>query len=673
MRRKGFYPRFAARSIGLNKAMYWPYLLMSMLMIAVFYIMCYLSAPDTLSAMGAGSTIKLVMDLGVIVVGVFAAIFLYYCSTFLTGRRMKEYGLYNVLGMGKRNIARIMLWETALTFIVSLAGGLLLGISLARAAEILMIRIMDAKITTVLSINADAVLLSAEVFGGVFAVILLVNLMRMRLSNPMALIKSERVGEKPPKANYLVALIGAVLLGFGYYLAVTVDNPMTAIVFFFLAVLAVIGGSYLLFMSGSVALCRVLQRNKRYYYKTNHFVSLSSMTFRMKRNGAGLASICILCTMVLVILSSTLCLYTGIEDLLRICYPQDMAVALTRNGDDGLSQADENAFYDAVESSLYSLGYAFDNPRSLRTHGVIGYIQGGNFVTGQDIDPLFANGTQILLYPLSDLENLTGEHIALHERELLFHALKGNDPGESLAFFGGEEYAMTPVETIPEVFAAPCYRISYDCLLLFAEDFDDVRDMMVKNADPLLIQETEMYIYFDSSAQGEENKALCKNLGDALRKEMNMRFEAGQYRLKTVDRFTASEELYGMYGGLFFIGLILGGVFALAAVLIIYYKQISEGYEDAGRFALMRQIGLTDDEIHHSITSQVLTVFFAPLLMAGLHVLFSMPMVRLVLRAFGMHNATLFYSVSGICFAVFALIYAAVYFITSRTYYKIVR
>ncbi len=675
MKRIGFYPRLAAQSMGKNRALYLPYLLMSALMVAVFYIMCYMCTPGTIGAMGAGETTLIVMNLGMMVVGVFAAIFLYYCNTFLVGRRMKEFGLYNVLGMGKRNIARIMIWETLLVMLLALAGGLVGGISLARAAELLMIRILDAKLTTGISVSPMGVLRTVQVFAGIYLVILLVNLLRMRLSNPMALLRSESAGEKPPRANWIMAALGAALLGFGYYLAVTVDDPITAIFFFFLAVLVVIGGTYLLFMAGSVTMCRVLQKNKRYYYKTNHFISLSSMAFRMKRNGAGLATICILCTMVLVILSSTLCLYTGIEDLVRITYPREMTVSLERHGGYEITDADEAALTDSIRSMVEAEGDSFENLQSLRAYSTNGHIHGGSFASESDMNHATTKVTELYIYPLSKYEALTGEAVTLREGELLAHTLKGNFRGDSLSIFGGDSYALKHVDTVPELFAAPCYRVIFDCVLLFAEDFEGIRAAMQDQADPdEIYQRNNVYLYFDTSAEGEAIIDLQNRMWPVVWDTVERQFaREGGFSLDIKNVHTAREEFYGMFGGLFFIGLILGGVFSLAAVLIIYYKQISEGYEDAGRFALMRKVGLDDSEIHRSINSQVLTVFFAPLMMAGLHVLFAMPMVKLVLRSFGMHNASLFYSVTGMCFIAFALIYAAVYFITSRTYYRIVR
>ncbi len=670
MKRTGFYPRLALQSMSKNRALYLPYLLMSILMIAVDYIMCYLCSPVVIKAMGAGELTLVVMVLGRAVIDVFSAIFLYYCNTFLIGRRMKEFGLYNVLGMGKRNIACIMLWETLLTAAAALTVGLLLGVSLARVAELLMIRLLQAEIATTITVDWMNLLRTAEVFGGIYLVILLVNLLKMRIANPMELLRTENAGERPPKANWLVALLGAVLLGLGYYLAVTVDSPLTALLLFFVAVLLVIAGTYLLFISGSVTLCRLLQRNKRYYYRANHFISLSSMAFRMKRNGGGLATICILCTMVLVILSSTLCLYTGIDETARMTYPRDLSASLVFEDGTLLPAEAQDALARQVRADFEAEGYRSENFIHLPALHAYGTRNAQAITREQNWGDDLSSGEMIcLFYPLSTYESLTGEEVPLVSGELLAYPLRGKAPGDALSFYGSEPYAIRRVKSIPDVFIAPVYRVAYDCIIFFVDDFPAFAADLRTRSDAV---SSNLHLYMDvpeySERLGEAQTAFSKCFGKAVEAFTDQR----SFHL-VVQARTLKRELYGLFGSLFFLGLILGSVFSLTAVLIVYYKQISEGYEDAGRFAVMRKVGLDDRQIHRSINSQVLTVFFAPLLMTGLHGLFAMPMVLLMLRSFGMNNAALFYGVSGVCFVVFAVLYAAVYFVTSRTYYRIVR
>ncbi len=670
MKRHGFYPRLALQSMSKNRALYLPYLLMSVLMIAVDYIMCYLCVPSVIIAMDAGEVTRIVMVLGRAVIDVFSAIFLYYCNTFLIGRRMKEFGLYNVLGMGKRNIACIMLWETLLTAGIALLGGMLLGVSLSRAAELVMIQLLQAEINTTISVDWPNILRTAEVFSGIYGVILLVNLLRMRIANPMELLRSEHAGERPPRANWLVALLGAGLLGFGYYLAVTVESPVEALVFFFAAVLLVIAGTFLLFISGSVTLCRLLQRNRKYYYKTNHFISLSSMAFRMKRNGGGLAAICILCTMVLVILSSTLCLYTGLEEMVRMTYPRDLTASLIFEGGNPLSAEEQEALIQQTLTRFEAKGYHAENTVSLTALRTCGKITGQAVVRDRPWDGDILPGEMIFLfYPLSAYEAATGEDAALAPGELLAFTLRGKTPGNALSLYGSEPYAIRQVKSIPDIFISPVYRTTYDCIIFFEDDFPAFAADLCARSDTV---SASVYLYADVPAYSDFRNGVTFALSQSLGKSA-VDFTGQQNFQLGVHARNSKQEMYGLFGSLFFIGLILGSVFSLTAVLIIYYKQISEGYEDAGRFAMMRKVGLDDRQIHRSINSQVLTVFFAPLLMTGLHGFFAMPMVLLMLRSFGMNNASLFYGVSGGCFVVFAVLYTAVYFVTSRTYYRIVR
>lgn len=322
--KKGFYSKLAWSGIRKNKKLYTPYLLTCIGMVMMFYIISFLSTSRVLQSMPGGDTMQSMLELGCGVIGVFSLIFLFYTNSFLLRRRKREFGLYNILGMGKRNLARVLLWETLIVAGLSLSLGLFAGFVLSKFAELGMLNILSADVTFSLTVEPGAIGQTLLLFAVIFALILLNTLRQIHLSNPIALLHSGNTGEKPPKANWILALAGFLLLAAAYYLAVTIEDPVAALIWFFVAVVMVIVATYLLFVAGSVAICRILQKNKKYYYKTNHFVSVSSMVYRMKRNGAGLASICILCTIVLVMLSSTVCLYSGTEDSLRSRYPRNI-------------------------------------------------------------------------------------------------------------------------------------------------------------------------------------------------------------------------------------------------------------------------------------------------------------------------------------------------------------
>lgn len=677
MKKPLLYPKLAWQGIRKNAE---TYLLMGILMVGVSYIMNYLTRPALMGALSMGGTTLMVLQMGKIVISVFSVIFLYYCNSFLIRRRMKEFGLYNILGMGKGNIARVMLWETLLTALLVFAGGLLLGLSLSRLVEMALINLLHADYTVPMELfYPDGVTWVLLLFGGIYVLILLANLLRMRLSNPVALLKSENTGEKPPKANWFFGLIGLLILLSAYYVAAVSQSPLEALIFFFIAVLMVIVATYLLLVSGSVTLCRMLRRNKRYYYQTRHFISVSAMAYRMKRNGAGMATICILCTMVLVILTSTVCLYGGTDSMVDAICPQDINLTIgleARDGEENWKRLDamQQMALDATEE----MGLTPENITSQRALVATGKVQNGDYGIITDADSLKANVLELTVYPLSVYEQATGETVTLADRELLYASFKTNETFSSMSFYGSAPYRMIHAEKeLPKRLLSADYRSAWGCLVVFTNDAEafrrEITALVGKNSGEAMMMD-RLALHFDlaSEADTDTQEKLVKTLRSEAMKSTGKDFY-GMSSLSVDTRALCRMDYLSLFGGLFFLGMVLGPLFSIAAVLIMYYKQICEGYEDAERFAVMRKVGLTDAEIRRSVNSQVLTVFFAPLLMAGLHMLFAMPMIRLILGAFGLHNDSLFYGIGIGCYVVFAVIYALMYLLTSRRYYRIVR
>lgn len=680
MKKPLLYPKLAWQGIRKNAETYLPYLLMGILMVGVSYIMNYLTRPALMGALSMGGTTLMVLQMGKIVISVFSVIFLYYCNSFLIRRRMKEFGLYNILGMGKGNIARVMLWETLLTALLVFAGGLLLGLSLSRLVEMALINLLHADYTVPMELfYPDGVTWVLLLFGGIYVLILLANLLRMRLSNPVALLKSENTGEKPPKANWFFGLIGLLILLSAYYVAAVSQSPLEALIFFFIAVLMVIVATYLLLVSGSVTLCQMLRRNKRYYYQTRHFISVSAMAYRMKRNGAGMATICILCTMVLVILTSTVCLYGGTDSMVDAICPQDINLTIgleARDGEENWKRLD--AMQQMALDVTEEMGLTPENITSQRALVATGKVQNGDYGIITDADSLKANVLELTVYPLSVYEQATGETVTLADRELLYASFKTNETFSSMSFYGSAPYRMIRAEKeLPKRLLSADYRSAWGCLVVFTNDAEafrrEITALVGKNSGEAMMMD-RLALHFDlaSEADTDTQEKLVKTLRSEAMKSTGKDFY-GMSSLSVDTRALCRRDYLSLFGGLFFLGMVLGPLFSIAAVLIMYYKQICEGYEDAERFAVMRKVGLTDAEIRRSVNSQVLTVFFAPLLMAGLHMLFAMPMIRLILGAFGLHNDSLFYGIGIGCYVVFAVIYALMYLLTSRRYYRIVR
>lgn len=680
MKKPLLYPKLAWQGIRKNAETYLPYLLMGILMVGVSYIMNYLTRPALMGALSMGGTTLMVLQMGKIVISVFSVIFLYYCNSFLIRRRMKEFGLYNILGMGKGNIARVMLWETLLTALLVFAGGLLLGLSLSRLVEMALINLLHADYTVPMELfYPDGVTWVLLLFGGIYVLILLANLLRMRLSNPVALLKSENTGEKPPKANWFFGLIGLLILLSAYYVAAVSQSPLEALIFFFIAVLMVIVATYLLLVSGSVTLCRMLRRNKRYYYQTRHFISVSAMAYRMKRNGAGMASICILCTMVLVILTSTVCLYGGTDSMVDAICPQDINLTIgleARDGEENWKRLD--AMQQMALDVTEEMGLTPENITSQRALVATGKVQNGDYGIITDADSLKANVLELTVYPLSVYEQATGETVTLADRELLYASFKTNETFSSMSFYGSAPYRMIHAEKeLPKRLLSADYRSAWGCLVVFTNDAEAFRSEITalvgeKSGEAMMMDRLALHFDLASEADTDTQEKLVKTLRSEAMKLTGKDFY-GMSSLSVDTRSLCRRDYLSLFGGLFFLGMVLGPLFSIAAVLIMYYKQICEGYEDAERFAVMRKVGLTDAEIRRSVNSQVLTVFFAPLLMAGLHMLFAMPMIRLILGAFGLHNDSLFYGIGIGCYVVFAVIYALMYLLTSRRYYRIVR
>ena len=538
------YTRLAWDGIRKNKRLYLPYLLTCVGMVNLYYMMSELCGSPLLDSMRGGTSSRLVLGLGTWVIAIFSALFLFYTNSFLVRRRQREFGLYHVLGLGKRHIALLCAIETLLTAAIALATGLVIGIGLSFAVELGLRASIRAEVDFAFRVSGAVVAKTVLVYLAIFLLILLSTLVKVGRGTAVSLLRSESCGEKPPRANVLVAVLGAVLLVAAYGMAVSIQEPLQAMLLFFVAVILVILGTYLLFIAGSVALCRALQKNKSYYYQSRHFVSVSSMTYRMKRNGAGLASICILATMVLVMLSSSACLYFGAEDSLNVTYPYEFSLTVWARDAEALPK---------LEAVLDAAGAPY---------GVEIWRRG----------EVEQNGEEVI--------------------------------------WSGQ---------------------------------------------------------FNTGLSREQQLALGGAIGEALNDPDTTQGFSRSFRAE------AADEFYGTYGSLFFIGIVLSVLFICAAVLIIYYKQLCEGYEDQPRFAIMQKVGMTAPDIRRSVNSQLLTVFFLPLAGAALHMAFAFPMIRRVLLVFSLNNTALFVATALISLAVLSVVYTLVYRATSNAYYRIVK
>ena len=675
------YPRLAWDGLRKNKRLFLPYLLTCVCMVMMFYILSFLGSPETCALLPRGSNgAGLILNLGSAVIFVFSAIFLYYTNSFLIRRRTQEFGLYNVLGMGKRNLARIATWESLITAALSLAFGLALGIIFSKLAELGLLNMLGGEINYRVRIDAESVTRTLGLYAAIFALIWLSTVIRVRRSSAVALLRSESVGEKPPKANWALGLAGLVILAAAYYLAVSITNPIDAMVWFFVAVILVIVATYLLLIAGSVLLCRVLQKNKKYYYRPSHFVSVSSMAYRMKRNGAGLASVCIIATMILVMISSSSCLYFGSEDAIMTRYPRETNITLNAQNPAQLEDANLDIFRKGIADFAAERGVPVENVLDYRFINVSGLLDGDTaqcYYRRAGASVSYADIRDFYILSAADYAAKTGSTVSLADDEALVLTNKCSYEHETLTLSMEEVSHTWRVKTVQTGSVVPpnVGGLVAQITLVVNDPVSAVEGFRTRDEDDMALLRFEWIYGFDTGLDDEESIKFEFDLTSAVGRLLPEDLENGRFgysHLMTNSRGGASEDFYGSNGALFFIGIMLTLVFMLAAVLILYYKQISEGYEDQKRFEIMQKVGMTKKEIRRSINSQLLTVFFLPLLLAGVHLAFAFPMIRRLLELFSLYNVGLFVTTTLVSFGAFALLYTIVYRLTAKAYYNIV-
>ena len=668
-----FYFKIAKTNIKNNRKIYFPYILTSICMVMIMYVVSFLANdPMIAKKFAGGATLQGLLKLGVYIIMIFSALFLFYTNSFITKRRKREFGLMSVLGMGKKNISLVMLWENIIVDFTSIAVGLVLGLLLSKLAQGVLFNILGESAAPLdFSVNLTDMLMTVLVFLVIFAVIFFDSIRQITFTNTIDLLHSSNKGEKEPKANYIMAIIGVLFLGVGYALSQLVQQAYSAMSLFFIAVIFVIIGTYALFIAGSVALAKVLKKNKAYYYKPSHFVSVSGMTYRMKRNGAGLASICILSTMVLVMLSTTVCMFAGVEKTSQLRYPMDVTTMI------GLSNSTEEecAVFEAeMHEKANNLGVKIEREVEYNTWNA--YVEDKNtgvFRTGEassEVNPVQLNFFSIDAY---NDTSLTGEKISLGDGEALILTY---DCEYSFDTFEINDVKLSVKEVKPTngnfTFLATLFSNSIPQILVFTNDSAAELYRQVKNVSEGEKCYVNRYIGWDvSDCDDETLDQLCSDIRQIWLDGNTA--ENTDWTLSTVYTDTYVNDFnyqVATYGGLFFLAIILGLVFISGTVLIMYYKQVTEGYEDAERYEIMKKVGMTEREIKKSINSQILTVFFAPLIAAGVHIAFAYNMIKLILRVMVAAAGSAFFYTTLICYAVFAVFYIAVYLITSKAYYR---
>lgn len=659
------YTKLAITNIKNNRQFYFPYLLTGIITVAMFYIMCALESNPGIQSMPGAKNLGLILRLGIGVIGIFAVIFLFYTNSFIIKRRKKELGIYNILGMEKRHIAKILSKEAFFTAIIAIGGGLVTGVLFHKLACMLLYRMIGFNGGITFSFSKKGVMITAILFAIVYLLTYIYDLFQVQLANPIELLQSGNKGEREPKTKAIMAVLGVLCLGAGYFIAITTKNPIKALTLFFVAVILVIIGTYLLFTAGSITLLKILRRNKGYYYQTKHFTSVSGMIYRMKQNAVGLANICILSTMVLVAVSTTVSLYVGVEDIMKERYPNEINIRAYYD----TGAPSEDSIAPIVEKSVKESGrkirheedylelyfaaikdqgqYSLDKEK-VKTAGdrVSGFVvltrEDCKKKYNEEIPELAENEVALITIDKTDMDTLVLENRSYHVKEIK-------------QFQNTEDF-----ETIADMMDEYYYVIVND-----VQDMERLwqlqKDIYQENSSSISRQ-----VRLDIDGDSEQKKECFENIKTALGPEQ------AKARILIDSRQSSLDEFYQIYGGFLFLGLFLGILFLMITVLIIFYKQISEGYDDKERFSIMEKVGMSNDEVKATIRSQVRTVFFLPILMAAIHVGMAFPMIKRLLSLFGLSNTALFAGCMAGTILVFALIYLLVFLKTSKTYYKIV-
>lgn len=577
---------------------------------------------------------------------VFAVIFLFYTNSFLIKRRKKEIGVYNILGMGKRHIARMMAVETILTAGISILGGLVFGIIFGKLMYLLLLKILHNSVDMQFSVNGTAIVQTVILFAGIFLLTYLYNILQIQLVNPVELLHGGNQGEKEPKSRWLLVIIGVAALGNGYRIALTTEAPLEALLKFFIAVICVIIGTYALFIAGSIVVLKMLRKNKAYYYNPKHFTSVSGMIYRMKQNGAGLANICVLSTMVLVMVSTTVSLYAGMEDILDSRFPRDVSIVCKQADVDHeeiierlLKEQCEKAGVKITDRVWYRYGSMNAVLKGDKLENVNQYYPDNHFY-------------YVEMMTQDEYNRIEKRNVSLEEQEILTYTTNGKC-GKKQINIAGQNYQVK--KELSEMTSQPkstaeIYKTLY---IVFA------------NAEQ--IERIEPFSYADKfNLKGDDGKQ--KEALEQIQNEFYEKFPDGTMESRMLSR----SSFYELYGGLFFIGIYLGSMFIMATVLIIYYKQISEGCDDRERYQIMQKVGMSKKEVKRSIRSQVLSVFFLPLVVAVIHVAVAFKVMTKILGVLNLTNVSLFAVCTIITIAVFAVFYIIVYSITAKEYYRIV-
>lgn len=654
---KLFYPKLAATNIKKNYQTYIPYILTSIGTIIMYYIMKSITLEKGLDGIRGSAQIKTVLAMGSFIIALFSLIFLYYTNSFLIKKRKKEFGLFIVLGMEKRHISKIMFFETIYVAFISIILGLSGGMVLSKLMYMLLLKLLRFEVPMGYSISFQSIYYTLGLFGFIFLLTFITNLRQIHLANPIELLQGGQVGEKEPKTKWLLTLVGLVSLVSGYTIALTTESPIAALYKFFIAVILVIIGTYCLFTSGSITFLKILRRNKNYYYKTKHFTTVSGMMYRMKQNAVGLANICILSTAVLVMLSSTVTLYLGTEDSLRTRFQRNIIISSS-----DISKDYRNGIKDTTYKVLNRHNIKGENISDYRSI-YLSAIRKGDSFNIKDKNEYTTDTNFLFFIPLEDYNAIHNTASTLEDNEIFMIASE-EYTHDTLTIFDNTFHIKEDSNSLCDSFID--MGGTFSSFFIVVNDMSHIEELYTScygDFKESFISYEHIY-GFDVNTDYDETLKIAKELRSSLKED---------YSSSTVQSVAESKEtFYSLHGGLFFLGIFLGALFIMATVLIIYYKQISEGFDDKARFEIMKKVGMSREEIKKSIRSQVLTVFFLPIVTAAIHIGFAFKIITKLFVVVNITNVTLFIWCTVGTILVFGLFYGIIYGLTAKVYYKII-
>lgn len=667
------YFKLAKTNLSNNKPFYIPYIISSIITVAMLYMMSFLSDNKGLNKIMGADSLATIFRLGVGIIVIFSYIFLFYTNSFIIKRRKKEIGVYNILGMEKRHLSKVLFVETIYSAIISLVCGIIVGIAFSKFILMVLYGIIGIHKTVEFFVNIHGIILCVVSFGILFLLTFLYNFMQIKLANPIELLRGTNVGEREPKTKIFMTIVGVVCLAIAYYIAITTENPLNVLTLFFVAVLLVIIGTFALFTAGSIALLKLLRNNKKFYYNKRHFMAVSGMLYRMKQNAAGLASICILSTMVLVVISTTVSMYVGIQDELMARYPNDVCVTVDYNSVIDKSSEIEKAIFDEIDSAEVK------NKKAFSYLSVFVGQKGDGFTTDKEH---LSYQNSYLFYILSKddfikIDNSFKDKIGnISKGEAVVVLNKKYDKKDIKIF--GKNYKVN--KSFEHTEDNDLYVIStLNGLGYIILDNDESVQELYDVQEKMLGKGANYYtnkIRFDFKSGNKKQKAAAyKKIDNAVKKyfkeNKNDKKEISSYWVES--RQENEQNFYLLYGGLFFLGIFLGTMFLMVTVMIIFYKQITEGYDDRERYQILEKVGMSSREVKDTIKSQIRIVFVLPIFAAAVHVTAAFPMVNRILKMLNLNNEKLFAGCLAATIIVFDVIYYLVFKVTSRAYYKIVK